>query len=501
MFKNLKKLSLVKIFKLQGRERQVIYAVVFALFIVLNLLVSGLSLRYDASFGQAYTLSDSTKKILRNLDDIVNIKFFASSDLPTRLIPLKADVTDLLSEYKKEGKNNVQLKVLDPKKDQSAATEAREAGVPELQFSQLERDKYAVTATYFGIVLSYSGKSEVLPQVTELESLEYNLTASIYKLVRKELVKIGMLGYEDSFDTTQDKIANLRKILSQQFDIENLNISSESTTKSIDASFKTVLVFDTNAKKYDDNELKLLKAYLEKKGKAIFFVDGVWVSESLTTSAADHSLFSLLKEYGIKIEKNLVLSTSAELVNFGDSQISLLLPYPFWIRTNNFNQKVSYLSNVYQLTYPWVSSLRLEKKKDIVAQASVKTSNRSWEQKDNFVLNPQTITPPQEKDFKEFIVGAESTKKNAGKIIVIPSSRFVLDRYLSTGSDNLGLVLNIVNNLASGGALSGVRSRAVNFYPLPDLPVSQKDIFKYVNILMLPALFSLWGVVRLIKRR
>ena len=478
-----------------------IFVIAVVIFLLINLLVSNLSFRFDFSFGRAYTLSDSTKKILRNLDDIVNVKFFASSDLPTRLIPLKTDVTDLLSEYDKEGKGKIRLKVLDPKKDSNAAADARESGVPELQFSQLEQDKYAVTAAYFGIVLSFGDKKEVLPQATDLESLEYNLTASIYKLVRKELTKIGVVGLTDSFDPSQDTIASLRKILSQQFEVENLDISSQSATKSIASSIKTVLVFDTNSKQYEDNELKLLKEYLTKKGKAVFFLDGIWVSDNLTTSPANHNLFSLLQEYGVKIEKNLVLSASAELVNFGGEQISLLTPYPFWIRADNFNRKISYVSNVNQLTYPWVSSLSLEKKKDVETQAFVKTSNRSWEQKDNIVLNPQEIPSPQDKELKEFIVAAEASKKTGGQIVVIPSSRFVLERYLSQGSENLELVLNMVNNLASGGVLSGVRSRAVSFYPLPDLAEGQKDIFKYLNILLLPALFSLWGAIRLLKRR
>ena len=438
---------------------------------------------------------------MRNLDDIVNVKFFVSSDLPTRLLPLKTEIIDSLSEFKKEGRGKILLKVVDPKKDENAAKEAREAGIPELQFSQLEQDKYAVTTAYFGIYLSHGDKQETIPQVTDFENLEYNLTSSIYKLAKKDLSKVGIIGLSDSANTTQDEIASLRKILSQQFAIENLDISTQSATKAIDSSIRTVLVFDTNSKQYDDNELKLLKDYLEKKGKAIFFADGVWVSENLTTSSADHNLFSLLWEYGIKIEKNLVLSASAELVNFGDSQISLLLPYPFWIRVNNFNQKVSYVSNVNQLTYPWVSSLTLEKKKNIETQAIVNTGNRSWEQKDNFVLNPQSIPPPQDKDFKEFTIGAESAKKNGGQIVVISSSRLVLERYLSAGSDNLELVLNMVNNLGSGGVLSGVRSRAVSFYPVPDLPEDQKDIFKYLNIFLLPVLFSLWGAIRLVKRR
>ena len=501
MFKNLKNLKLIKFFNIQGKEGQIIFTVVVVLFLLVNYLISGISLRYDASSGKAYTLSESTKKILHNLDDLVNVKFFVSSDLPAKLVPLKTDVTDTLAEFKKEGKNKVALKIVDPKKDENTGKEARESGIPELQFSQLEQDKYAVTTAYFGIFLSYGGRNEIIPQVTDFENLEYNLTSSIYKLVKKDLPKVGIIGEIPSANPSEDSLASFKKILGQQFSLENIDISSESIVKTIDQSYQTVFVFDNNQKEYSSQELKLLREYLNKKGKIIVFADGVWTSEQLETTPAKHNLFSLLQEYGIIIEKNLILSTSSELVNFGGGQVSLLVPYPFWFKTNNFNPQVSYFSNVNQLTFPWGSSIKLEKKTDIETKELVKTTNRSWQQKDNFMLNPQAIEPPGDKDLGEFLVAAESSKKNSGQIVVISSSRFVLERYLGAGSDNLELVLNFVSNLASGGALSGIRSRAVSFYPLPDLQNTQKDAFKYINILLLPVLFSIWGAFRLIRRR
>lgn len=500
MFKKLKNLNLVKVFNLQGRERQLIFAVAVVLLLLINYLISNFSLRWDLSQGRANTLSEASKKIVRNLDDIVNIKFFVSSDLPTRLIPLKTDVTDLLSEYDKEGGNKTAVKILDPKKDQNAGKEAKEAGVPELQFSQLERDKYAVSTAYFGIVLSYGDKKEVLPQVTELESLEYNLTSSIYKLTRKDLIKIGIVGVAGSVETGQDNIANLRKILSQQFNLENLNISSESAIKEIDPSVKGVMVFADGSKVYDENEIRLLQNYLDKKGRIIVFADGVTVSENLTSSEANHGLFVFLEKNGIKLEKNLVLSASAELVNFGDGQMSLLLAYPFWYRTNNFKNE-GIFSNVNQLTFPWSSSLTLGKKNNLDIKTLVKTLKNSWAQKDNFVLNPQEIPPPQEKDIREFTVVAEAENKSGGRMIVIPSSRFVQDRFLVPSSGNTELVLNMLNDLASENALSGIRSRAVAFYPLPELSEQQKEIFRYANILLLPVLFAIYGALRLMRRR
>ena len=473
--------------KLKQIKISIICVLVFSVFIALNLLISPLSFRFDFSYGKAYTLSSSTKKIIKKLNNIVTIEFFASSDLPTKLLPVKNEITALLNEYKKENSGKLTIKVLDPKKDQNALQEAKDLGIPELQFSQLEQDKYALTNAYFGIALSYGDKKEIIPQAIDLESLEYNLTSLIYKMTTKKLAKIAVIGQEDS------QLATFKKIVQQQFELNFI--------KEIDSSYKTLFIFDTTKKEYNSQEIETIKKYLDNGGKAIFFVDGVWVDDSLAAGPAKHNLFSLLNNYGIKEDSNLVLSTNAELVNFRNSMVSFMIPYPFWVKTNNFAQKTSYFSNINQLTFPWVSPLEIEKKTDIETQILIKTNKQSWTQANNYILDPQNIPQPKQSDLKEFTIAAYAKEKNKGEIVVIPSSRFVLDRYLSRNSNNLELVLNVVNNFASGGALSGIRQRVVSFYPLPDIPDSQKDIFKYANILVLPLLFGFFGALRLIKRR
>jgi len=473
-------------------ERPSIILFTLTIFILANLLLSSLPFRLDLSKGQAYTLSSSTKKIITKLDDIVAINFFFTSDLPTRLLPLKTEVSELLNEYQRNSRGKIVVKIIDQKKDEKSASEAKEFGIPELQFSQLEKDKYAVSTAYFGIGLTFAGKKDGIPQVTEPRNLEFNLTSSIYKLTRKEITKIGILG-------DQDSISNFKTLINQQFNLESITI--DENTKEINKDVKTLIVFDDNKTIYNDKQIFLLKEYVEKGGKAVFFVDGVIVEDSLTTAETTHNLFSLLESYGIKLNKNLILSTSAELVNFGNSTVQFLTPYPLWIKTNAFNLKTSYFANINQLTFPWVSSLTLNKVKGIETFGIISSSKNSWEQKDSvFNLNPQGIPTPNEKDLKSFIMAAESKKKNS-RIIVIPSSRFIQDRYLNSNSGNLEFALNILNDLASQGALAGIRSRTISFYPLPDLPETQKDIFKYSNILLLPVIFGVYGSIRLLRRK
>ena len=101
---------------------------------------------------------------------------------------------------------------------------------------------------------------------------------------------------------------------------------------------------------------------------------------------------------------------------------------------------------------------------------------------------------------KQFDLIVEAEKKDAGQFILIPSSRFVKDQFLTRGQDNVGFILNVVNTYASGGALSGIRSRAVSIAPLKNIPENTKDIVKYGNIFF-PLLFGIFGAMRLLKRR
>ncbi len=191
--------------------KKIFIPILIGIFFAFNWLFSFLSLKLDFSAGKVYTISSSTKKILKSLEKPVEIKFFVSSDLPSRLLPLKRDILDFLSEYQKVSGGKVNLKVLDPTKDNKAKEEAQKEGLPQLQFSQLEQNKYALSNAYLGIVFSYKDKKEIIPQLTDIESLEYNLTATIYKLSKKALPKIGIIGQEERFFQQDDPLFYLQK--------------------------------------------------------------------------------------------------------------------------------------------------------------------------------------------------------------------------------------------------------------------------------------------------
>lgn len=450
-----------------------------------NLLVRPISFRLDLSNGQAYSISQSSKKIISSLPKQVTITFFSSKKIPSTLTSVRQEIDDFLSEYSSQtGGKKITYLLKDPDNDTKAQQDMQNYSIPRLQFSQQDQDQFAMQNAYFGIGISYDGKHASLPQVTDVRDLEYNLTSVLYKLSTPVLPIVGVIGAPEGLSQLQ----SLATVSQSQFGIE------ETSTPS--AQFRSLIVFGSDVKQYTQDETSQLKEYLQNGGSILFFVDGVTVNDTLLAQDATHDLFALLKSLGITLAKDLVRSKAAELVSFGQSQSSLpmVLPYSYWIKTNEL-AKESLLSNVKVLVFPWASSVSTSQK----ITTLVRSEPQSWHEIKSFNLSPQNTAPlgkVKEESFPLIVSG----NYGKGRFIVIPSSRFVLDGFLSRTNDNMELVMNALSEYASGGALSGIRSRAVEYYPLPTFSEPVKNTIKYLQIFLGPTIFAVFGLVILIKR-
>src|SRR2546425_8062924 len=104
----------------------------------------------------AFTLSRATKQVLGSLPDLVTIKLFASASLPSEMAFLKRDVDDLIGDYRAAGRGKVRVAVRDPSADTAALREARQLGVPAVQFNVLGRSELQVKEGYLGVAVQYA---------------------------------------------------------------------------------------------------------------------------------------------------------------------------------------------------------------------------------------------------------------------------------------------------------------------------------------------------------
>jgi ABC-type uncharacterized transport system involved in gliding motility auxiliary subunit len=518
-FAQLKQVNIVSWLGLYRYKMQAIILIALALFVVSNIMLTVVSARLDFSKGKIYTLSSSTKNIINKLDDNVTITFYVSSAIPTQLQTLERDVRDLLQEYDRVS-GRVNVKVVEVSDEPASIQKVQAEGVEVLEYSQVGVSNMERKAFFFGLVISYKDRKEVLPRVVDIGSLEYNITSSVYKLTNKELPQVAMVGYEPPvIPQMPDSLADFKKFIEKQFSLQYVAAPTPTPAPAAEGEevapppvtaaepfalkpeYKTTLLFDNGTGTYGNAEVTSIKKYIQNGGNIIFFVNGVNVSEQqLQAAPATHNLFNLLKEYGIEVQKNVVLSTASERINAGNGVFTLLLPYPAWLQTNVFDEKSSYFSNVSVLSYLWSSSLKVQNSTKNAVTELVKTTKESWQQSSNFQIAPQQIPNPAEKDLQQFTVTAESKNKERGNVMVISSGKFIDQQYLSSTSNNIDFVVNVLNDYASGGALAGIPLRDVSLYPLPQLDNTMKEVFKYGNVIALPAIFILYGAYRLLRR-
>src|SRR5690348_10904714 len=184
--------------------------------VVVNLFGGNIGGRLDLTPGHAYTLSPATRQVLRNLPDLVTIKLFVSSALPSEIAFLKRDVDDLLRDYRAASRGKVRLVISDPASDSAASRDARTPGIEPVQFNVVGKSELQVKQGYLGIAVRYADGVKTIPFVQETGDLEYRLTSDIRALTRTDRPAVAFGEINDQVSVrTQRSFNALRDQLGQ----------------------------------------------------------------------------------------------------------------------------------------------------------------------------------------------------------------------------------------------------------------------------------------------
>ena len=167
-------------------------------FILANVWLNPIgSARVDLTEGKIYSLSDSTRQYLQQLQEPLLIRGYFSSKSHPLLEPLTPQIKDLLEEYQIVGGDRVRVEFVDPHTDQSLEEEAAEKyGIRPVPFRMASRYETGVVNSYFDLVVAYGDQYETLtfndlievkgdgsaePEVL-LKNPEYAITRSVKKI-------------------------------------------------------------------------------------------------------------------------------------------------------------------------------------------------------------------------------------------------------------------------------------------------------------------------------
>jgi len=482
--------------------------IVIGILAVLNFFSYNIFYRFDLTQNKDYSLSKVSKNVAADLKDIVSIKIYFSTDLPSQFINLRQEVSDILDEYVSYSGGKIKAEFIDPKDDQATAQELYMAGIPQLQFNALEKDKYQVINGYLGMLIKYGEKSQAIPVIENTTDLEYQITSAIKKLTSTEIANIGFWQGNGAAGVTEEVSAAYKKL----GEIYNVSLVNYATDKKIPDDLDTLIIIGPK-EKFSDDELKTIDAFLTGGGSLVILADGVLVEQGLLANKNDTGLNKILETYGVKLNENLVLDVNNGMASFSQGFVTFSTNYPYWPKVikSGFDQNNPAVSRLESMVLPWASTVDVsaDKIKDMEVSYLAITSAQAMAVADNFKLEPQAeISGGTRGKFNlavslngKFMSPFNNTSSKPGHLILAGDSDFIRDNFLQNYPDNLVFFQNIIDGLSLGNDLISIRSNGVTDRPLKEISETVKTVARYVNIFGLTIIVVLFGVIRYFLRR
>lgn len=522
-----------------GANSLLMVAIVLAVLVVVNLALRDRFVRFDMTENRQYTLSESTKKILRGLDDVVNVKVYFSKDLPTYLVTLTREVEDLLAEYQAYGEEDLLVEWEDPAANPDTEQRCRVLGIPQVQLQIFEKDKAQVTNAYLGVAVLYEDRSEVIPVVQNVANMEYDLTAAILKVFRKERKTVGVLKGRPGSPSLEEGLSNVKQLLEEQYRVVEVDVAGG---RKVPAEVRTLLV--VRPENLNDRDRFEIDQFVMGGGALLLFHDAITIPEgSIRANPANSGMRELLKHWGVDVGENVALDArSNSNAAFNQGFITFSMPYPYWVRVapegvNEGNPMVNQLSGV---VLPWTSTVAAADTlpESVAVDTLLSTTGYGWTKTGTYDLNPQQrfADAPREAGgmlplavaaagtFPSFFEGKDVPPPGGGaaeagiaapadegreivpvspetQVVVFGSANMVTDDMIGQFPNNVVLLQNAVDWLTLGDDLIAIRSRAAVDRPLREISERWKTIAKFLVTFGVPLLVILFGVARYVRLR
>ena len=327
------------------RRNNIIHLVLsIAIIAVLNIIGSFVFTRFDLTSEKRYTLSDATRRMLRELDDIVYLKVYLEGEFPASFKRLRNSTREMLDEFRAYS-SNVQYEFINP----SAGGNMSERAA---LFEELVReglnptDLYVTTSegrkqqTIFpGAIVSYKNRKLPLhilasqpgsqPEAAlnqSIQNLEYNISSVIHKLTNQTRAKIAFI--EGHGELTDIELAGATKVLEEYYSIERVKIDGQISSltqrtviDSLNVRIKNkyeAIVIAKPMHPFEEKDKFIIDQFIMHGGKVLWFVDPVFATmDSLQNSdqtvgvVNDINISDQLFRYGARLNSNLIMDLQA----------------------------------------------------------------------------------------------------------------------------------------------------------------------------------------------
>lgn len=505
-------------------------AIIAGILVAANVVAQRWFSRWDLTEKREYSLSPATQKLLGGLEDRVVINAYFSRRLPPYLANLRRQVQDVLEEYRAFSHGRLEIEFTDPGNDPATEQRLRALGIPKVQLEVLERDQFQLTSVYLGLVLLHGGRQEVIPFIQDSGNLEYELTSALLRLTSPGKKVVGWLGAPATDPGGRGGGDPLRRELAKLYDLQE--IAASGLTK-IPDDVETLVV--AGPRSLSEPARFALDQFVMRGGRAVFLVDHFEIPEgTLSAVLAESGVHDLLERYGVKVARDVLAEPRLNApAAFSSGFMQFRIAYPWWLRVPGaaLDREHPVSARLEGIVLPWTSSLEPSLPDGSAVKATIlaRSSKEAYRESGSYDFSPQprrevdpSRNPAADRPLVVLLTGrflsfwrdkvpptapagaaypkfqAQSAETS---ILVIGTSRLAQPDFLRQFPENGTFLLNAVDWLTLGPELIGIRSRAADARVLPPVSERAKSFIKFVNVIGVPLLIALLGILRLNARR
>ena len=399
--KNLKKNQLIS------------FGITLLVIVAVNIIASFVYTRFDLTSEKRYTLSDTSKEILKNLDDYVYFRVYLEGDFPAGFKKLRKETKEMLDEFRAYSKY-IDYEFINPSESNDAAernetykllyqsglnpTEIAmqtKAGAQQLIIWPCTLISYQEKEKPLDLLDTHIGESSNQVLNNSAQNLEYKLISSIKELTQDKKPSVAFI--EGHGELNEDEVYDITRTLQKKYNVQRITLDEQITalnkrTVTHDSSIVIssnydAIVIAKPTKPFSEKDKFIIDQYVMHGGKVLWLVDPVFatmdslqMSESTIGNALNVKLDDMFFKYGLRLNSNLLLDLNSAKIALrtgqmgGQAQIEYFNWYYFPLLNAASNNSI--VKNINPVKADFISSIEpVMSDSDVQKIPLLKTSN------------------------------------------------------------------------------------------------------------------------------
>ena len=377
------------------KKNQIIaFAITLAIIVVVNIIGSFIYTRFDLTSEKRYTLSDTSKEILRNLDDYVYFRIYLEGEFPAGFKKLRKETKEMLDEFRAYSKF-IDYDFINPSESNDPAERTEtykilyQSGLNPTELAIQSKDGAQQIVIWPGALVSYKnkempldlldtqvGKSSEAALNNSVQNLEYKFITAIKDL--SQLKKANVAFIEGHGELNENEVYDITQSLSKKYNVSRVAINEQITslnrrTETQDSSILInsnydAIIIAKPTKPFSEKDKFIIDQYIMRGGKVLWLVDPVFAtmdslqsSESTMGNTLNINLDDMFFKYGVRLNKNLLLDYNCAAIALrtgqmgGQAQIEYFRWYYFPLLNAASNNNI--VKNINPIKADFVSSI------------------------------------------------------------------------------------------------------------------------------------------------